>query len=1063
MFILHSSNKTENLVAHLVAIMGNKPLSSPFAKEVFLIQSQGMERWLSQQLAAEFKVWGNYSFLFPGKFFSSLAQKIDSRLSDAAFERHVMQWRLEALLRDLRGAELAVLNRYLSGTNIGLKRYQLAQQLSQLFDQYQMMRPDMLALWQQNKMLYHTDTERWQKKLWLQVLDKTGPRHRGVLWQAVIAKLNDAPADKFSAVMPERISVFGLNTMPPLFLHYLQGLARHCDVHFYLLNPAQEFWADLQGKRQRALDEAVDGHPLLATLGQQGREFQNMLLEENLAFELELDSFEAIDTPAPSLLQRLQNDILNNAPEAVAIHNNDRSISLHSCHSRLREVEVLKNQLLQSLEADPALELRDIVVMAPDIQKYEPFIGAVFADIQHAIADRSLRLSNTALDAFIRFLSVSQSRFGWVTVLDLLEQPVVYPSFGLSETDLELVKHWVHDTQVRWGKSAQHKQELGLPEQVENTWQAALDRLLMGYAVGDAGDFVDGILPYRDIEGASAQALGGLCDFIAVLFRASKDLKQPKTLQNWSQRLYYYADQLLQAAEALERQQLNEVLVELSADLAAVHNETVELQVIISWIEGTVSERKSSNGFLRGQLTFCSMLPMRSIPFKVIALLGMNDGEFPKIDRPPTFDLLGMKNHFRKGDRSRRADDRYQFLEILLSTRQQLLVTYIGQSISDNATIPPSVIISELLDVLQDSYQLTDVVTRHPLQPFSARYFTGDERLFSFSAGDFKTAQQLAARQQPPAGRTTVWWQGAVPETADKVLELGELLRFFRHPQRYFMQRQLDIRLTDIETAAQEREPFVIDINKPDGYRLCHDWIQDNLRGQAVSVKKLQAQGRWLAGAVGELEFNRHQQGITRFVECIHAKNLGARIEDQPLDLRVGDVRVVGKLEQLYENGGLFYRYTDLKGKDFVCAWLQHLLMNQIRPHTTHLLAKRHDTDKNKQKHRELTFLPDHCEADALAQFIAIYRAGLQQPDAFFVEAAFAYVEHTHKLARGSRSGKTGLAVALEHLERAIEKPFERELRRLYGAADVALLLGADFEAQCQSLLQPIWNKANTP
>ncbi|MFI3219892.1 MAG: exodeoxyribonuclease V subunit gamma, partial [Methylococcales bacterium] len=159
MFILHSSNRTENLVAHLTAVIANAPLSSPFKKELFLIQSQGMERWLSQQLANEFKVWGNYEFLFPGKFFSSLAEKIDSHLNDAAFDRHLMLWRLEALLRQLDNEDLLPLKQYLSGDSIALKRYQLALQVAKVFDQYQIMRPDMIAAWQANKTLYHTATE----------------------------------------------------------------------------------------------------------------------------------------------------------------------------------------------------------------------------------------------------------------------------------------------------------------------------------------------------------------------------------------------------------------------------------------------------------------------------------------------------------------------------------------------------------------------------------------------------------------------------------------------------------------------------------------------------------------------------------------------------------------------------------------------------------------------------------------------------------------------------------------------------------------------------------------
>ncbi len=1064
MFILHSSNKTENLIVHLSTVLKTAPLDSPFAKEVFLIQSQGMERWLSQQLASQFKVWGNYEYLFPGKFFSSLAQKIDNNLSDTAFERNLMLWRIEALLRRLDGDVFLPLTHYLSGENVALKRYQLAQQLAQIFDQYQMMRPDMLAAWQKHQLLYQTTTERWQQALWLQIIAQTGNKHRGSLWLEVIAKLNDADPGTFSRQLPERISVFGLNTMPPLFMSYLQGLSKHCQLHFYLLNPAQDFWADLASKRQRLDDENFTGHPLLSSLGQQGREFQEMLLEQ-VQFDFEPESFEA--SPANTTLQQLQNGILNNRLDEQVLQQ-DNSISIHACHSRMREVEVLKNQLLQALETDPTLELRDIVVMAPDIQVYEPFITAVFDDIQHAIADRSLRLSNNALDAFIRFLNLSQSRFGWQTVLDLLEQPVVYPGFGLAEAELELIKHWVQETRVRWGKSAQHKQELGLPALTENTWQAMLDRLLMGYAVGNEDDFIVDILPYKDIEGSSALALGGLCDFMQLLFKASKALKQAKSLKSWSTQLYYYADQLLGAAEPLERQQLNELLAELSAELAEVNNDEVELQVIISWLEGMVAERKSSNGFLRGQLTFCSMLPMRTIPFKVITLLGMNDGEFPKIDRNPTFDLLAQ--NFRKGDRSRRADDRYQFLEIILSARQQLIMTYIGQSISHNDAIPPSVVISELLEVLQNDLTSAPAgqvnpqsfITKHPLQPFSKRYFDGSADLFSFSKADCEIARALSDRDQQTSAAQGLWWQGSIAEQATEaeVIELGDLFSFFTHPQRYFFQRQMALRFDRLEADAEEREPFSID--KLDAYTLYQQWIQQALNDQPISVKKLQAQGQWLAGVPGELEFERQQQVVKTFVERIKAKNMGEALDDLPIDItlqtngdpqaegaqnNVKSYRLVGKLGNRYQNGSLIYRYADLKGKDFVCALLHHLLINLLEPQTTVLLSADED----------LLLSPDLCKPELLAALLDIYRLGQTQPDAFFVEAALVYIKQT-----GSRVTKTPLEVALEQLTKAAQQPYEPELKRLYGGIeDLTVVLNQRFEQQCQSLLQPVWNAAH--
>ena len=1056
MFILHSSNKTENLVAHLCAVLDNSPPSSPFAKEFFLIQSQGMERWLSQQLANHFKVWANYEFLFPGKFFSAVTEKIDSQLSDTAFERNLMLWRIEALLRRLPGRAGGVqpenrldsdiflpLTQYLSGENVALKRYQLAQQLAQIFDQYQMMRPELLATWQKGQLHYQTATERWQQALWRQITTETGNKHRGSLWLEAIGKLNGAKQGYFSPQLPERISVFGVNTMPPLLLSFLASLSRHCQLHLYLLNPAQDFWADLAGKKQRIKEDDFTGNPLLSTLGQQGRDFQEMLLEQ-AQFDCELESFEPCE--ADNNLHHLQNDILNNR---LGGHRwqKDSSISIHACHSRMREVEVLKNQLLQALENDPTLELRDIVVMAPDIQLYEPFISAVFDDIQHAVADRSLRLCNAALDAFIRFLNLSQSRFGWRTALDLLEQPVVYLSFGLSEIDLELIGHWIQDTHVRWGRSAEHKLELGLPAHDENTWQKSLDRLLMGYAVGSEDDFVNEVLPYREIEGSTVEVLGGLSDFIQLSFKAARELKQAKPLRNWSAQLFYYAELLLAAAEPAERQQLNELLAELSAELAAVHKDDVELHVIISWLEGMMAERKSANGFLRGQLTFCSMLPMRSIPFKVIALLGMNDGEFPKIDHNPTFDLLAQ--NFRKGDRLRRADDRYQFLEILLSAREQLIMTYIGQSISHNEAIPPSVVVGELLEVLQCSGAPHDLIVQHPLQAFSRRYFVGNTDLFSFSKADGETAGVLAERQDQTIIPAPLWWQGTIVESGieTEVIEVNDLFSFFRHPQRHFFQRQIDLRFSSVESDAEEREPF--SIPKREAYAIYHQWIAEALNGKSTSVKKLQAQGVWLAALPGELEFDRQQRQIFEFIEQIKAKNLGAPSDDLPIDLTFKPYRLVGKLGNLYQYGSLFYRYANLKGKDFVCTLLHHCLINQLQQQPSFLLSADED----------LALLPEHCQPGLLIALIEIYRLGQKQPNAFFVEPALAYIRQAHKQAISNRASKSALDAAIEQLSRATEQPYEPELRRLYGnAADLGQVLGASFEQQCQSLLLPVWS-----
>lgn len=1042
MFVLHSSNKTENLLEHLAAVIAHAPLSSPFVREVFLIQSQGMERWLSQQLASRFQVFANFEFLFPGRFFSVLAQQIDVSLLDADFDRQLMLWRIETLLRHPDGDDFAPIRHYLAGDQVALKRFQLAQQLAQMFDQYQIMRPDMLSAWQQHQFFYGSDIERWQRRLWQGIVAAIGERHRGTMWLEVIALLNGAEPGAFADVLPERISVFGLNTMPPLFLHYLQSVARHCQLHLFLLNPAQGFWADLPGLRQRAGDETPDGHPLLSALGQQGREFQEMLLEQ-AQFDLEPESFEL--TAAINVLQHLQNDILTQSTGKKELEA-DGSIAVHACHSRMREVEVIKDQLLHVLENDRTLELRDIVVMAPDIELYEPFVSAVFHDVQHAVADRSLKLTNRLLDAFISFLKLSQSRFGWQAVLDLLDRPVVYPSFGLTENDLELIRHWLKEIRVRWGRSSEHWRELGLPELEANTWRAALDRLLMGFAVGVDDEFVDGILPYAELEGSSALALGGLCDYMDLLFQASETFRRPCGLADWAQRLFGAAEQLFRPDDSIERQELYQILSTLADRVAAVHDGDVELAVIVAWLEGQLTERKSSTGFLRGQLTFCSMLPMRSIPFRIIALLGMNEGEFPRIDRHPTFDLLAQ--NFRKGDRSHRADDRYQFLEILLSARDFLIITYVGQSIRSNEPMPPSVVVAELLDVLTQQYGLARLTIFHPLQSFSSRYYDGSSPLFSFSEAGLETAKALSTAIAEYETPSTDWWQGSLDESEEvlDIIELDDLFRFFQHPQRYFLRRQLDLRFAGLELEAEEREPFVVD--RFDGYAIAQDWITEQLQGRELSLQKLQAQGLWPPGVPGELEFQRRAAEIEQFCSCIEALEPGRPLDDLAIDFNVGGFRLIGKLGNRYQRCGLIYRYANLKGKDFLGAWLYHLIINRVAAQATHLLS----TDEN------LAFPADMGSDNDLSPWLNVFRQGQLRPDAFFIEAAFAYVKQARLLQSGGRSSKPALECAREQWAHSIMQPYEPELHRLYGhLTDPGSVLGEPFERQCEELLLPVW------
>lgn len=287
-------------------------------------------------------------------------------------------------------------------------------------------------------------------------------------------------------------------------------------------------------------------------------------------------------------------------------------------------------------------------------------------------------------------------------------------------------------------------------------------------------------------------------------------------------------------------------------------------------------------------------------------------------------------------------------------------------------------------------------------------------------------------------------------------IEIHELFRFFRHPQRYFFNQKLGIWFDHQEAKAEEREPFAI--GKLEGYGLYQDWLAADLNDRQLSVQKMQARGLWPSGVAGETLFHRQQQVISDFADRIREKNLGDRLDDLPVDITIGSYRLTGKLSNRYENGVLLYRYANLKGKDFVIALLHHLIAQQEQPQTTHLLSAH--KDKKEQYKDYLAVPPDVVDAQQhLHAWLNIYQQGCQHPHAFFVEAAFEYVQQHYKLVKSKQAKTPALDKAKAILERAINQDYEPEFQLLgRHIQDVSDILNADFEQHCQDLLQPVWN-----
>jgi exodeoxyribonuclease V gamma subunit len=1042
MFYLHLSNKTENLLRQLTEVLRLVDARDPFQPEFFLIQSQGMERMLSQQLSRSYMSWCNYQYMLPTRFFTLIADRLGLEGGHEDYAREKLCWRLEEILRSVTGEEYAALQSYVGGEGSDMKRYQLAGQLAYVFDQYQIMRLSMVDGWEQGHLLSNNkDAERYQMALWNRLRAAIGhSRHRGSFLSDLIKLLRKG--GNCIDALPERLSVFGLHSMPPIFLQSLQALSRHCDVHFYLLSPCKNYWADQLTDKAilRQGDLANMGHPLLKSLGQQGREFQNML--QDVQVSAEFKSFEEpTEASFPNLLQQVQSGLLQGESiSPVSRPENDDSLTIVSAHSAHRELMILRDRILHWLDEDAELELKDIVVMAPEIQSYSALVPALFHDIPHSIADRNPALTNTSIATFLQLLQLCRGRFGWVEVLELLEREEIYPRFEIVESDLSQIRHWVLSSGIRWGLSSGHKQAMGLPGRSECTWKSGIERLLMGYAI-HTDEPVCEVLPYGEIEGGMATPLGGLSFFCEILEQAQKDFAKDHSLAEWSALFFKYIDKLFvtegDAGDHLV--ELSKIIADIGQEYGALHTAAISFDVICSWVEAATSEKKSSTGFLRGQLTFCSMLPMRSIPFKKVCLLGLNDTVFPKNDVHPPFDLLG--NEFVEGDRSRRSDDRYQFLEAILSARENLYISYIGQSIRNNDELPPSVVVSELVE-LCELYGCKNLVESHPLHGFSAKYFTNSSSLFSYDGTLLNIA--TAIRKDPVEEQ--VWWHGVVPREDPVQVTVEELFSFYTHPQKYFVRKILGVYLESVAEQYEEHEPFMLDSLQ--SYLIDQELLQ--AADRTNQLYKMQVAGQWPLGAPGSSQFVKKEEEQSTFRRRLQAyKSLDAR-EDLFVDLTFGTVQINGMLSQLSAEGSLLYRYAKLKGKDILGAWLQHCLAAVC-------LDKKTET-KLLGKESELVFPAEVGGVADLETLLLYFVKGNRSPSSLLSQPLLAYAEQREKTEKSGRGDPMTKAVTTYF--HSMKNGYEAEWELLYHGQELEEILGTDFIEMCDWFYTSVWRRA---
>ncbi|HEU5037960.1 MAG TPA: exodeoxyribonuclease V subunit gamma [Nocardioides sp.] len=1010
---LHRAARTDVLADRLGELLAT-PLDDPFAEEVVVVPARGVERWLTQRLSHRLGtgprggdgVCAGVRFLNPASLISLLL----GRERDDPWDPERLVWPVLATIDDcLDDPGFETLARHLGhgldgpdGELRRNRRYSVAIRLAGLFASYARQRPSLVAGWREGDdgdgIGELAEDLRWQPELWRRVLPRVDAPPPDVRHARTLETLR---AGGDGLPLPGRLSLFGHTRIPVTEVELLVALGEHRDVHLYLPQPSPELWDALDGLGgvvPRDEDTSADrvGHPLLASLGRDARELRRTLDGISTRSTTGVELVPCAEPAPGTMLGWLQHDLrANHAPtydERAGRHlaDGDRSLQVHACHGPARQVDVLREVLVGMLQDDPTLEPRDILVMCPDIETYAPLISAGFGLAQPQspaaghpahllrvkLADRALTSTNPLLAVAGDLLELSGGRVTAADVLDLAATEPCRRRFGFTDDDLDRVSRWVARAGVRWGLDEESRAAFRMERFPHNTWRTGLDRILLGVAMsGDDHRHLGRGLPLDDVGSNEIDLAGRLAELVERLDTCLTGLAAARTVAEWTERLRAGVRGLTDVADD-DAWQLPQFERELARAAASSHEGEIELRLsdVRAMLQSRLAGRPTRANFRTGTLTVCTMVPMRSVPHRVVCLVGLDDGVFPRAGAVDGDDVLGRRP--LTGERDHRSEDRQLLLDAVMAATEHLVITYTGADEQSGARRPPAVPLGEILDAADrtTAEPVRDRIrTHHPLQPYDARNFEPG-RPFSFDAAALAGARSAWGVRRDPRPLLT----GPLPTRAREDVSLADLKAFLVHPVRSFLRERLDVATPFEPDDLADAIPVTLDnLGKWQiGDRLLRELLAGHDPVAVMTAEQLS--GTLPPGGLGTAALDEVVQECQRlWVRTADLREGEPRSVDVEVDLGDGR-RLTGTVPGVYGTRVVSLGYSRLNARQRLRAWVDLLALSASYPDqhwTAHAVGRERAGPK-----RALCGPLDHRAVDWLRDLVDLRDRGLCEP-----------------------------------------------------------------------------------
>jgi exodeoxyribonuclease V gamma subunit len=910
-----------------------------------LVSSPQLSDWIQSRLARQHGVSMGFEFLTPVTYFER-QQGIGSAfaLSCTAWSPANLRWHILPHV-DSFAQELGMRSGEKGAVLTPRDRFAFAELLARQLDRYMRFRPAWPGQWRRNEGALQGNSskpisvdalsdETWQRQLWqsLTTTFEHTPHPACIVQQPANAggKPTETPAPLF---------VVGNDLLDPLMLITLARLSHEgTPVECFVLLPSLGYLGDVTrrkaweayAKRCDGDDPAeIGGHPLISSLGRRAvGEFLllNQISEDYAQWNDSIDC--ASPEAAPTLLARIQADIRLQRPPVrppadqtqsdsrPVFQPDDHSLRVHCCHSPRRELEVLRDELLRAFKEIDGLKPDEVLIAVTDFDTYAPLAEGVMSKGKDGLPVRltaiPAREANPVAMGLLALLRMALGRRTASEAIELLNLSSVQQHLDVADDPGVLVQlaETIRNSGLTQGLDPADREG----QDCTGTWHAAIDRVIAGSWFGSAANA-------QDAKGTFIHPLAGdlinedsaKLRFSAWLTRVSHHLakwREAASAAEWAERLEETIDQLLVSREqddaaAAARRMLSE-LRNVAADTA------LDAGALLDWLQPQLENATSLRTSLGGEILFGRPDQIHSLPCRVLAILGLQDGAFPRSSRLPAWDLLAYQPE--KWDADPRAQDRQWFLDSLLAPSERLVLTAANRSLRTAHDAPLSSCVDDLLRVAaatvrpaEDKQKLADLlICRHGIHPFAASYFQQNSPLpATFNHGAQLIAKGLA-NLAPVAPPPFFGGQATGQDSGTRELSLDELIRFWKDPARGWL-RAIQIEVPEDEDDDTDLDDSILSLNGLQSYAVLDAALDLHLKtpsegsaleaaGELVSAGLIADRGL-PPGLLGNLAWEIKEAEVTELAQSLqsewrHSQTSDIRIELDETTTLVGDVRL---------------------------------------------------------------------------------------------------------------------------------------------------------------------------